>query len=481
MVEPKAIRGVPWTVLGFAANRGLTMLGTLVLARLLTPEDFGLIGIAGLATMVLNLFADFGLANSLILRRDLDRRAEGTVLTLMTVLSLGLAALGFLCAGLVADAFREPRLEDVFRALSALVALMGPIAYLNAILRRELEFRRQFWSQLVSAIVYLVVALACAVGGLGVWSLVLGQVAQRVALALHLFLVVRHRVPPAWSRIAAADSLRTGAGFVGQGLVSFVQLNVDYVVVGRALGAAPFGLYAMAFRLSELPTLAISQPVAQVTFSAFTGMIHRGEDPRPAYFSGLETVALVAAPAGVLLSASSGPLVETILPREWFAMIVPLTVLGLWGALQPLHNTLAWMFNSVGLQKLAAGVGLVMLALAIPAFVIAADAGSLTAIAAVVLGRTVVHYAALLAVAGRRAQVGVAAHARVLAPVVAACAAAWFATRGAHLLFGPAPLELVAGLVAGTAAYAGTVLAVAPNLPRRAVSRVRRSVAPGAS
>lgn len=477
MVERKAIRGVPWTVLGFAANRGLTMLSTLVLARLLTPEDFGLIGIAGLATMVLNLFADFGLANSLILRRDLDRRAEGTVLTLMTALSLALAALGFLSAGLVADAFREPRLEDVFRALSALVALMGPIAYLNAVLRRELEFRKQFWSQLVSAIVYIVVALACAIGGLGVWSLVLGQVAQRVALALHLFALVGQRVGPAWSRPAALDSLRTGAGFVGQGLVSFAQLNVDYVVVGRALGAAPFGLYAMAFRLSELPTLAISQPVAQVTFSTFTGMLHRGENPRPAYFSGLETVALVAAPAGVLLSASSGPLVETILPEEWFDMIVPLTVLGIWGALQPLHNTLAWMFNSVGLQKVAAGVGLAMLAVAIPAFVVAADAGSLTAIAAVVLARTGVHYAVLLGIAGRRAGVSAAEHARVLAPIVAACVAAWFATRAGHLLFGAAPLELVAGLLAGAGAYAGTVLLLAPALPRRALSRVRRSVA----
>jgi O-antigen/teichoic acid export membrane protein len=478
-LEQKALRGVPWTLLAYASNKAVTVGTTLVLARLLTPEDFGIVALALLVIVALSFLRDLGLNGALILRQDLDRRAKGTLLTLMlgtgALLGLALAA----ASPLVAELMDEPRLDEVTAALSATLLLGGVTWFYEALLQRELEFRKRFYSLAAQSLTNAAVALPLAALGAGVWSLVAGQLASTVAFGAALLAVAPYRVRPAFDRDAAVDALRTGRGFLLQAFGGFAQQNADYLVVGRVLGAAPLGYYSMAYRLAELPYYAIAEPVARVTFPAFARMRSRGEDIRPSFLSGLRLVALVTCPVGVILSGAAEPFTHAILGDAWLAMIGPLAVLGVWAAIRPLQVTVSWLLNSIGEAGLMGVVSVAVLVPLVPSLVLAAELGGMTAVAWVMVADIAVSLLVLGVFASRRGGVGLGAQWRASAPAVVACLPAWVAARAvadATVADLPAGVALLASAAAGTLAYVAAVFAMDPRLPATALHQIGRTL-----
>jgi O-antigen/teichoic acid export membrane protein len=482
-VEERAVRGVPWTILAYAANKLVTVGTTLALARLLTPKDFGLVALALLAILALSFLRDLGLNGVLVLRTDLDMRSQGTVLALMLIMGTVLAVLLAALSPLVADLFGEPRLEAVLTVLSVTVLLGGFTWFYETVLQRELEFKKRFFALSTQTLVYTGVALTLAVLGAGVWSLVAGQLAGTVAFAIALVAVAPYHVAPRLDLDTARDLLGDSGGFIAQGVTAFFQQNSDYVAVGRILGAVEVGFYSLAYRLAELPYWAIADPVARVTFPAFARMRHRGEDVRSSFLSTLRLVALVSCPFGVVLSGAADPFVSGLLGDEWLPMVGPLAVLGIWGAVRPVQVTVAWLLNSVGQAGLMGAISVVVLVVLIPALLIAADLGGITAVAWVMLADMVVSLVVLSWFAARRADVGVASQARAVGPVALACVPAWLAARGvAGALDDSAPLAaLVAAALAGAAAYLAGVSLMAPGLLRTAVAKGARTIGRGPS
>jgi lipopolysaccharide exporter len=478
-VEEKAIRGIPWTFLTLAGGRLVQIGGTVVLARLLVPEDFGLVALALTISILLGLVANLGLGGVYVVRQDLDERQEGTYLTMFLALGAGFAVLMAVLSPLAARVFDEPQLDEIVLGLSVLVFFSGGFNWFyEALLQRELEFRSRFLAQMVQAVTYAGTGIVLAASGVGVWSLVAAQIAAAAAYAVALVALAPYRVRPAWDRAAAADGVRGGSGFLVQAVTGFAAQNVDILVVGRALGVARLGLYSMAVRLSELPTWFVAESVARVTFPAFARMRHRGEDVRPAFLSALKLVAFVSCPLGILLSGAAEPIVLVVFGEQWAGMAGPLAVLGIWAAVKPVRNTIAWLLNSVGHQALLGRLSLALLALLVPAVVIAARAGGITTVAWVVLGESVVATAVLAWFAATRAGVPVGSQRRALLPVAFACPGAWLACRGtAEAAAGSAGvLELGLPLAAGLLAYLIVIGLVDPGLPGYAVGQARRMV-----
>jgi len=156
----RAVRGVPWVLLAYAAQRGDTLLTLPVLARILTPEDFGVVALASLAIALLTLFRDFGLGGALVLRSDNNRRAEGTMLAIVATSSIVIALIVVAAAPLVADLFRSPRLEGVLRVLSISIFLAGIAGFYESLLQRDLAFRERFAAVMSSALAYGLCQLA---------------------------------------------------------------------------------------------------------------------------------------------------------------------------------------------------------------------------------------------------------------------------------------------------------------------------------
>lgn len=478
-MEEKAIRGIPWTFLTLAGSRLVQIGAMVVLARLLVPSDFGLVAIALTISIFLGLVASLGLGGVFVVEQDLDDRAKGTYLTLFLAMGAGFAVAMAATAPALASIFDDPRLDDVILAMSVMVFFSGGLNWFyEALMQRELEFRKRFVAQMVQAVTYSVTGIVLAALGAGVWSLVTGQIVGAAAYAAALLTLAPYRVRPAFDRVAAARGIQEGRGFLVQTVTGFAAQNVDIVIVGRVLGAARLGFYSMAVRLSELPNWIIAESVAKVTFPGFARMRHRGEEVTPAFLSALKLVAFATCPLGIVLSGAAEPVVLVVFGERWAGMIGPLAVLGLWGAVKPIRNTIAWLLNSVGHQAVLGRLSLVMLVVLVPLVHVAASRGGITEVAWVVLAESVAATLLLAWFARSRARVPLARQWSAVAVVAAACPAAWVAARvvanATDDLVGVLALGLP--LAAGLGAYLAVILLLDRQLPGHALGQARRMV-----
>ena len=453
----------------------MTVVTTVVLARLLDPSDFGVLAVALVVTELLNRLSGLGLNGVLVIRLDLDRRGQGTVFTLL--LASGLLA-GALVAGLapiVAGLFHEDTLRDVLIVFAVMVGLSGINWFYEAILTRELAFRRRFVAMTLQTVVYAGVALSLAALDKGVWSLALGVLTGWAAFVVALVWVSPYRVLPTFDREAARTALSAGRGFLLQGMMAFCQSNADYIAVGRMLGTTQLGFYTMAYRIGELPTRAIAEPVGRVTFPAFARMWHAREEIGPAFLSVLRIVSVVACPIGVILSASAAPFIEGVFGSKWLPAIGPLAVLGLWAAIWPIESMFGWMMNAVGLAGVLGRISVIAFVPFVPAVVFGAKFAGTTGVAWAILGQMTAVLLASSAVAHRRAAIRLADQWRALRPAVLSSLPAWTA---AHVVaaagLDPPLLALGASVVAGLGAYSLSICALEPSLPRSGLALLKR-------
>jgi PST family polysaccharide transporter len=477
-VEERAIRGVSWTLVTYAGPKVLSVGTTIVLARLLDPADFGLLALAVLAIGLMTLFRDLGLGATVVLQQRRDAVALGTSLTLILATAAVSTIIVVALAPVAADLFDEPRLTGPLTVLALPMILNALGAFHQAILQRELEFRRRFTISMVRAAIYSAVALTLAFALRDVWSLIIAEVVGTVVFCVLSVALSPQHVRPRFDRTAARQAISSGQGFLVQGTVAFVNQNVDYLAVGRLLGAAQLGYYSMAYRLSELPYLGIADPVAKVTFPAFARMRERGEDVGKAFLSVLRLVAVVTCPLGVLLSGAAEPFTATVLGSDWLPMVGALAVMGIWGALRTVEVTIAWLLNSVGQAAIMGLVSILSLLLYIPTLFLAAEASGIVAVAWVVVGNLVLTGTALAVIASRRAGVPVREQWRAIQPAVLACVAAWPASRLVADATGDLPpaLSLAAASAAGLAAYLLVLFVADRTLPKQAAAQMARAL-----
>jgi O-antigen/teichoic acid export membrane protein len=479
----EALRGIPWTLLTYGVTRVLTIATTLALARLLAPADFGLFAMATLGMELLSVFSGLWLGAALIVRPDMDRRGEGTVLTLL----IGAGALFALVLGALAPAvaafFGEARLAGIVTLLAAVLLISGVNWFYETLLQRELAFRRRFACQVVRTLAFASVALGLAAAGAGVWSLVLAYLAGHVANGAALLVLTPYRVRPAFDRATAGQVIHTGRGFLSQDLAVFLGENADYLAVGRFLGASQLGFYSMAFRQAELPHYAIAEPVGKVTFPAFAQMHHRGEEVRPAFLNTLRLMALVTIPVGVVLSAAAVPFALALFGADWRPMAAPLAILGIWAVMRPLQVTVGNLLNSLGSARVYGRVSMILLVPLVAGSFVAASLGGITAVAWVLLAHMSLIFAALAIAAERYAGITVRDQAGALWPLAAAAAVSWGVTHAiATAAEAAPPVPALAAAAAGClASYLAALALLAPGLLSGAVRDAGRAFgrAPG--
>jgi lipopolysaccharide exporter len=480
-MEDKAIGGVPWMVLSYAGGRGISVLTTLVLARLVAPADFGLLALATLATNFLYWVADMGFSGALVLEQDLDERGKGTLLTLITLSGVVAGLIALALSPVAASVFNAPRLAPVLAVTAAGLPLGSVAGFWGAILQRELEFRVRFYSGIAQAVVAAAISIPLAILGAGVWSLVVGQLVSTVTLLAINMIGAPYRVRPRFDRAVARTAIATGRGFVGQGLFSYIRQQVDTVTVGAAFGTTQVGFYSMANKLGDLVYWMLGHPIAIVTFPSFARQRSAGDDIRPAFLRVLAMVTLVSCPVGIILSASAEPLTRVVFGDRWLPMAGPLAIMGLWAAARQIDTTIGWFLNSIGRAGAAAWLSVFVLPPLIIGCVIAAQVGDLTTVALVPLADTLLSAVVGSVLAKRFAQLGYAEQWRALRPAVLASAPTWLAAWGIGRLLGPqhALLGLPSSILAGVAVYVAAISIIEPGVVGRVLAQLMRMLGRG--
>ena len=390
-VASRTVRGGIWVGMMNGGVRALQLVMLVVLGRLLSPEEFGTMGVALLVIAGLTRFSQLGLDQALIQRREENVDDYfGTVWVLQVLRGLAIAAIAFAAAPYVADFFREQR--SVVVPLIQLIAL-GPVARAlqnpaTVYFEKDFQFHKQFLLVTSRTGVRVVVSIAYALVEPSVYALAYGYVAGHLAQLVGSYVFADRLFRPSFDVEKARDLIDYGKWIVGSGVLSYLYGEGDDVFVGRVLSTQALGYYQLAYRLSNAPATEVAQTISQVVMPAYSKI----QDDIPAVRDGFERTlrlsALVSFPLGVGIIVVADPFVATFLGSQWAPMVVPMQVLTVYGLLRSLRTPAAPLFKALGrpdyMTKLQV-VTLVVLAIAIYPLTVTLDMGLTGASIAVVL------------------------------------------------------------------------------------------------
>lgn len=332
----RTIAGMLWLASGKAAYAVLQLAVLAVLARLVTPADFGVVSAAFVVISFSAIVSQLGLGPALVQRPDLEPRHVDTAFTSSVLFGLLLGGVLWAVAPLVADFFRTPGVAPVMRALAWVFPLQGLGTAAESLARRDLRFR---WLAMLDATAYGlgygVVGVALALAGWGVWALVAGEISEAVFRSV---ILLRSRARPRLmlERRALSELLYFGSGFTIAKVANFFAVNGDNLVVGRMLGAAALGLYGRAYQLMSAPAASFGTVLDNVLFPAMARVQRDLPRLRMAYRHGISLVAVVVLPVTVVLFLLAPEFVRVVLGPRWGDVVLPFQILA---AGMVLHTT----------------------------------------------------------------------------------------------------------------------------------------------
>jgi O-antigen/teichoic acid export membrane protein len=342
----RAARGAAALAVASALGQAIALGTSLVLARILSPGDFGLVAMANLLLAFVVPLNDSGLATAFVARGEQARDYAATLAwgTIGSGLLAGLLVAA--SAPLVAVAFAQPALADVTRALAVTFAFRGIAAAPLAVLTRELAFERRAVTTLGGTLVESITSIACAYHGAGAWALVFGQIAGGATTACLAWLVAPWRPWGAFSAARLWEMSRYGRHVVTANVLGYLGAYLDNIVVGRVLGAGALGLYGTAFRWGRLPATALGTIVSPVAFPSYVSL---RDDParfHRAYLRLVRTISSITLPAQTGLFLLAPLLVDALYPPAWHGMTTPLRVFAVFGLVNSIVATTGDVFKA---------------------------------------------------------------------------------------------------------------------------------------
>ena len=477
MVSAKGLASGPrWMVAGRLVTQASRLLVSVILARLLTPEAFGIVAVAMTTIIALEIVKDLGTGAAIIQRPEVDQRMLTSVFYLNVVAGFVAAGLMAWGAPLIAGIFDVPDATSVVRAFALVLAIGGLTQVHHAVLRRGLQFDAVAAVEMVGALTTGVVSIGLAIAGFGVWSMVWGNVAGVVVGSVVAW------VRSGWTPTATFGwrPLREIAGFslhtADFNVTTFLLTNTDKVLVGRWLGTAPLGVYSLGQRTISYPLESISRVLMTVLFPAFAPAQADDELLRKGYARASGAIAFVTLPVMIGVAVVADPLVRTVFGEAWLDLIPLLWFMAPAGALGALLSSVNTLYSAKGRADWMFRWGVASGIATLGAFALGLQWG-LLGLAVAYLVVTVIQVPVGYAIVLRLIDMPLRDMARALAPYFAitlAMAAATAATVYGTAEAGASSLvQLLAGIGVAVVVYGGLSVWLRPPAVRDVVTVVR--------
>ena len=347
-IRKKSERGVFSQLLSTVGNRVVHAFSTVVLMRLMGPEQFGIIGFAVIFKELVLLFSSWGVGDAVIQKRGKDDLvAAGQLLSVAR--SLTFFVLLFIAAPFAATFFETPEVKIVVR-VSALLLLIGPIGFVPRLrMQIELHFTMLAVISFLGALVNAAVAISSAMAGLGYLSIVYGNVAGAITGLLGAWIAQPGIVNP---RKATRKGMREILGFgyniTLSGLVSWIYLNIDDLIVGKLLGRTVLGLYTKAYWMATLPSETLGRILYNVTFPVYVRLKDDYERLTRAFLEVYTMNVFLSLPAIIGILVLSSKIVPIVFGPEWVGMIGILEATCIVGLLRAIYGQANSVFKAVG-------------------------------------------------------------------------------------------------------------------------------------
>lgn len=378
-------KGAVWMVGVKLADRSIGLVSTLLLARLLVPEDFGLVALATSIIAILGIWSEFGFDLALIHDQSATRSHYDTAWTL-TVIRGAIVAAGIgLSAEYLTAFFDEPRLKPVLYALSAITLIEGLQSVRIVDFRKNLELHREFRFLMSARVVQFVVTVSLAFLWQDYWALVCGILTSRSVKLILSYVMAPYR--PRLTVAKFGDLFRFSKWIVFNSVFSFVSMRLDAFVLGRVSGVAPLGLYNMAYEISNMATTELVWPISRAVFPGFAKVAHARQELVKFYNQSLSLIVLIALPATVGIALSAPYLVPLALGENWLGTIPLMQILAMYGCIRVVQASTTSLYYAVSRPELATALsGLNLLVLAPAMYLLVSRYGATGAAWAVVVG-----------------------------------------------------------------------------------------------
>lgn len=344
----KAIHAFKWSALGEIASRTIGPLVFLVLARLLIPEDFGVVAAATVVISFSQVFADAGLAKALIQRQDKVEESANVVFWLNLGIGLAIATLIIVGAPFIAGFFHDARIAPVVQVQSLQIPLAAFSSTHTALLQKALSFKPLFWVRLVTTAVPGLASIPLAIHGMGYWALVVGTLLGQAAQTTVLWKCSPWR--PRWGldRSRLFELIAFGKWAMLSGLLGWFYGWMDAIVVGHYLGPHEMGLYRTGSTFVTMVFGLIFSPLLPVLYSAFSQLQHDSTKIGNSLLLTIKGIGIVAFPVSAGLIWMRRPIEQLIFRDEWAGIGIVVAILAL-------AQGLAWLVGSNGEAYRGAG------------------------------------------------------------------------------------------------------------------------------
>lgn len=334
----KTRKGLVWSVIERFATQGVQFLFGIILARLLSPEDYGTIAMPLVFLAIAQCFIDSGFSTALIRKPELTEADLSTAFYFNIGVGVICYLILFFSSPLIADFYNTPILADLLK-VTALATLFNPLcAVQQALLTRKINFKTQAIISLSGALVSGVIGLFMAYSGFGVWSLVCQQVGGYLIRTILLWAFSNWRPKKQWSWASFYYLWGFGSKLLGSGLLDTVYKNIYPIVIGKFFSANDLGNYTRAQQFSNLPSSNVAGIMHRVTFPVLSSIQNEDERLARNYRKILKLSAFVIFPMMLMLSAISSPLVKVVLTEKWNGCIVLLQILCFSMMWYPIHG-----------------------------------------------------------------------------------------------------------------------------------------------
>lgn len=324
------------------------LLATALMARYISPEEYGLVGMVLAVLAIARVVEEFGLGEAAIQRENITPEEISTLALVNAVFGLSLMLLFAASSPVIAWLYGRSELIPVCLALSPMFLFAGLGAQPRALLRREFRFRPLAIAQASSILGAAIVGVVCAMLGLGIWALVLQNLAGGLLLAAGGWIGARWvpRSFASWRQVR--PMLGYGVNLGASQLLNALTRNLDDILIGRFVGPAAVGAYGRAFQLMTLPSTQLNQPLTSAVIPALSRLQNDPDGFRRMYRSAIEVIASLAFPLAVFIGVAAPALVGTVLGPAWTESVPILRALAPVGLMVSLNVATGWVYISLG-------------------------------------------------------------------------------------------------------------------------------------
>ena len=337
-LKHKTLRGTVWSTIERFSVQGISFIVMILMARVLTPDDYGLVGMLTVFIAVSQSLVDSGFSQALIRKQDRTEVDNSTVFFFNIAVGILLYFILFFIAPLIARFYDQPILTPLTRVIGLSVFLNSLVVVQRALLTVEIDFKTQAKASLTAAIVSGVIGISMTYTGFGVWSIVAYQLSNLAINVIMLWLFSKWRPIKIFSKQSFKSLFSFGSKLALSGIINTIYNNLYLLIIGKVFKASDLGFYTRAQQFADFPSSNVSGIIQRVTFPVLCTIQNDDDRLRDVYRRFLRLSAFIVFPLMIGLAAVAKPLIIIVLKEQWVFSATLLSIICLAMMWYPIHS-----------------------------------------------------------------------------------------------------------------------------------------------